>query len=80
VQNNTQDKIRLTDITVDSTALGLTDANISAGGSTNTTLDGDVTCTSAERYSYDVSISYDVIDGLQGKTFRGTKKLIGVCP
>lgn len=80
VENKTTDKIQLTDITVDGVALDLADANISAGGSHTTIADTDVTCTSGQVYQYDVTIRYDVIGGIQGKTLTGIKPISGNCP
>ncbi len=80
VQNNSTDKIQLTDIIVDGTALGLSDVNINAGGSTTTAADTDITCTSGQTYSYNVKITYDVIGGISGKTFSGDKPIVGSCP
>jgi len=80
VQNNSADKIQLTDITVDGTALGLADANISAGASTTTAADVDVTCTTEQTYNYEVKISYDVVGGITGKTLTGDKPIVGTCP
>ena len=80
VQNMTTDKIQLKDISMDGTALGLADANISAGSNTTTTLDNTVTCTSGSNYQYNIAISYDVVGGITGKTQTGQKPLIGTCP
>jgi hypothetical protein len=80
VRNNTTDTITLTDITMEGSALGLSDTNIAAGGTTTTALDNTVTCVSGQTYSYDIIISYDVVDGISGKSLVGTKPIVGQCP
>ncbi|MBN1940659.1 MAG: class III signal peptide-containing protein [Candidatus Diapherotrites archaeon] len=79
VQNMTTDELRLEDITMGSDALDLTDQNVTAGSSFTTPIDNTVTCTTGNNYSYDIKITYSVAGGIQGKTFTGTKPLIGTC-
>ena len=45
-----------------------------------TTQDSSKTCTSGDKYSYDVKITYDVSNGIQDKVFTGGKPIVGVCP
>jgi len=80
VQNLTTDKIQLNDIAVDGVALSLEDVNIAAGAITTTTEDIDANCTSGENYQYDITITYDVVGGITGKTLTGQKPLVGTCP
>ena len=80
LQNMTTDTIQLNDLTVAGTALGLADVNIAAGTTYTTAADSDITCTSGKSYSYSVSISYDIIGGISGKTQTGAKPIVGTCP
>ncbi len=81
LQNLTTDKIQVTEITVDNTAMGIMDANLAAGD-TNGAVTGStgIACSSGSSYQYDVSIAYNVVGGIQGKTQTGQKPLIGTCP
>ncbi len=78
IRNNTTDKIEVLSVTLDGTAVGLTDANVTAGSQATFTGVG-VTCTQADNYSYEVVITYSVADGLQNVSQRGQKPLVGVC-
>lgn len=86
VQNMTTDKIQLNNITVNSIAIedisggNDVDVNIAAGGTANITGDVGIACTTGESYQYSVSISYDVVGGITGKTQTGQKPIIGICP
>jgi len=80
VQNTSNDKITLKDITVDGVALGITDVNLNAGASTTPAASANKTCTSGQTYSYDVTISYDVVGGISNKTLTGAKPIVGTCP
>ncbi len=79
VHNNSGDKIRMTDITVNNTALGLADANVAAGETITTAADPDVKCTPDQAYSYDISISYDIAGEISGETLAGEKPIVGTC-
>ncbi len=81
LQNLTTDKIAVTEITFDGTAIGLADANLAAGD-TNGSVKGatGIACSSGSSYQYDVAISYDVVGGISGKTETGQKPLVGTCP
>ena len=78
LRNMTTEKVTITAATLDGTAVGGTDANIAAGGTTTFTGTG-VTCTSGAIYDYDVVLTYDT-PYLVGKTQTGTKPMIGICP
>ena len=79
VRNQTVDEIGVTDITLDGVSVGsATDLNIVAGSQGTYTGTG-VTCTTGEAYSYDIVITYDVVDGLTGAKQTGSKPLIGTC-
>ena len=78
VRNQTTDKIEVESITLDGTAVNVTDANIIAGSQGTFTGTG-VTCSSGEPYSYNVVIVYSVDDGLQSATQTGAKPLVGTC-
>ena len=80
VENNGTQKLTLTDITVDGVALGLADVNINAGASTTPAASANKTCTTGQTYSYDVTISYDVVGGISSMTLTGAKPVVGTCP
>ncbi len=81
LQNLTTDKISVTEITIDGAAIGLADVNIAAGD-TNGSVTGStgIACSSGSSYQYNISISYDVVGGISGKTETGQKPLVGSCP
>jgi len=81
VQNMTTDKITITEITLEGTAIGVQDSNISAGD-TNGAVTGatGIACSSGGTYQYDVTISYNVVGGIAGKTQTGQKPIVGTCP
>lgn len=79
IKNMTVNKIEVEAVTMDGTAVGVTDANIEAGDEATFT-GTDVNCaTAGEPYSYDVVITYSVKDGLQNIKQTGTKPLVGTC-
>lgn len=89
LQNMTTDKIIVTEITIDGAVVGVGDAtddiSVNAGSTGafpgNSVLAVAPACTSGQSYQYTtVSISYNVVGGLQGKTLTGIKPLVGICP
>lgn len=79
VENKGIDTITLTEITLNGTALSITDQNISAGSRITTAQSSNVTCTSGQAYSYNVAIAYGTAD-LNSKTFTGSRPVVGKCP
>ena len=79
IRNQTTDKIEVNEISLDGTAVNVTDANVSAG-SQATFSGSNVTCTSGSTYQYNVVITYSVDNGLQNARLTGTKALVGQCP
>ncbi len=80
MRNMTTDVIQVTEISVDGVAIVATDVNIAAGSTTNVTGTTGVACTSGSAYQSNVTISYDVINGISGKTQTGQKPLVAICP
>jgi hypothetical protein len=80
MRNMTTDVIQVTEITVDGTAIIATDVNIAAGSTTNVTGTTGKACASGSAYQYNMAISYDVINGISGKTQTGQKPLVATCP
>ena len=80
LQNLTTDKITVTEMTMDGSAIGLMDVNLAAGD-TNGSVSGTpgIACSSGSSYQYNVAISYDVVGGISGKTQTGQKPLVGTC-
>ena len=80
LRNNTIDKLQVTEITVNGAAIGAVDQNIAAGASATISGATGISCTSGSSYQYEVSVAYDVVGGISGKTLRGLKPIIGTCP
>lgn len=79
LRNQTTDKIEVTDITLDGTAIGTgIDANIVAGSQGTFTGSGE-TCTTGQPYSYAVVITYNVENGLYQAKQTASKPLVGTC-
>ena len=82
-QNMTTDRITITEVTVDGTALGIGTVTLNAGstGSIGAAASIGKACTSGQSYQFEpVSISYDVNGGVQDKTLTGIKPMVGICP
>ena len=80
LRNQTVDKVEVTEITLDGTAVGITDTNIVAGGqATFTGVGGAPLCTQGDGYQFNVIITYNVQNGLQGSRLTGNKTLVGTC-
>ena len=79
IRNQTTDKIEVEEITLDGTAVSVTDANIAAGSQATFSGSGK-TCTSGQAYQYNVVITYSVDRGLQNARLTGNKALVGTCP
>ncbi|HZX34136.1 MAG TPA: hypothetical protein VFF09_02030 [archaeon] len=78
LRNQTTDRIEVTEVALSGTAVGITDANIVAGS--QATFGGTgVTCTTGQAYQYNVVITYNVENGLQGAKLTGQKPLVGTC-
>lgn len=80
LQNMTTDKISLTEITVDGTAVGVTSTDIAAGATVTIQGSTGIACSTGSAYQYDVVIGYDVVGGISGKTQTGAKPIVGTCP
>lgn len=79
IRNLTTDKIEVEEVSLDGTAVTVTDANIVAGG--QGTFGGTgVTCTPAgSQYSKSVVITYTITNGLSDAKQTGSKPLVGTC-
>jgi len=78
MQNMTSGRMELKEISLGGTALSLTDQNVAGGSTWTANGSAALTCTSGSRYSFDVVITYDS-PGIEGKTQKGDKPLIGIC-
>jgi hypothetical protein len=77
IQNMSQERVEITAITLDGTAVGVTDANIMPGAKATFSGTG-VTCTTGNRYSYNVIITYNT-PNLTGQKLTGDKPVVGIC-
>jgi len=78
VRNQTADRIEVEEITLDGTAVAITDANITAGNRATFSGTG-ITCTTGQPYTYNVVITYTVDGGLANAKQTGSKPLVGIC-
>jgi len=79
LKNMSTDKITVTEINVNNTDLNLADVTLTAGATQTTANASGFTCTAGQKYSYNVTITYDVEGGLTGKKLIGEKPIVGTC-
>ena len=77
VRNQTADRIEVEEISLDGTAVAITDVNITAGN--RATVSGIGACTTGQPYTYNVIVTYTVDGGLANAKQTGSKPLVGIC-